>query len=290
MAGEVRSLQWLRPTGVVYRNTENLARARARRQIVEAGRGGGGSSANRRRRVAGDEEYHGERHATGEGRSPPRQAITKHARESPKAARRAVTTDRRQRAAAAAFVTGTPCENCGLGMSRCFGSGRFCGQTCASRFSRVGRAVPASDSQSSAASGKKPAAAGEGLQVDVLRPCEACAGPIHVLFGSGRFCKKACAARFSRVGTKLRTQSDQVSPAPEALKPRAASPVTEVAEVELLKGPRHEDLVDEDLVEEQEEDPEEKQEEERSQPESPPRLATPVEAMDGGTVADPVQY
>ena len=66
MAGEVRSLQWLRPTGVVYRNTENLARARARRQIVEAGRGGGGSGANRRRRVAGDEEYHGERHATGE--------------------------------------------------------------------------------------------------------------------------------------------------------------------------------------------------------------------------------
>lgn len=59
--------------------------------------------------------------------------LCRRAEKAEKAAAAAAAMEERH--VAAAFVAGTPCENCGLGMNRYFGSGRFCGQTCASRFS-----------------------------------------------------------------------------------------------------------------------------------------------------------
>jgi hypothetical protein len=143
----VRSLAWLRPTGLYYSNPEMLHRSRKRRHACEAHAASAKRAAHRSPRPS--------------HRSPPRQqATSKHARESPKSARRPLTTDRRARAAAAAFVVGTPCENCSEPMQRCFGSGRFCGQTCASKFSRVGRAATASSPQGSPGAGKKSAGVG----------------------------------------------------------------------------------------------------------------------------------
>lgn len=198
-APQIRSLAWLRPTGQFYSNPAHINRARKRRharvppdtykRAPYTSRGGVGSP------------------RASELQSPPRQhANAKRSRGSPKAARRPVTTDRRQRAAAAAFVLGTPCENCGHAMQRCFGSGRFCGQTCASKFSRVGRAVssPQPEPDSVKIAGSDHAAP--------VRSCEACGGPILTVFGSGRFCKKACAARFSRIGFKNRTNAGSPSP------------------------------------------------------------------------------
>jgi hypothetical protein len=202
-APQIRSLAWLRPTGQFYSNPAHIHRARKRRharvppdtfkRTSYTSRGGVGSP------------------RASELRSPPRQhAKSKHSRGSPKAARRPVTTDRRQRAAAAAFVLGTPCENCGHAMQRCFGSGRFCGQTCASKFSRVGRA--ATSPRSEPGSVKK----ADSDRAPPGRPCEACGSPVMTVFGSGRFCKKACAARFSRIGSKNRTNADVAVPAPES--------------------------------------------------------------------------
>lgn len=199
-ARQVRSLAWLRPTGQFYSNPAMLAKARKRRHALVPPESYFGSAkrAAHAARVRSPRTSH---------RSPPRQnAKTKHARGSPKAARRAVTTDRRQRAAAAAFVVGTPCENCGQPMQRCFGSGRFCGQTCASKFSRVG---PSSELGSTKSSGT-------AASVPYDRLCEACGGPVLTIFGSGRFCKRACAARFSRIGSKSRANA---ALAASALKP-----------------------------------------------------------------------
>ena len=213
-APQVRSLAWLRPTGQFYSNPAMLSRARKRRHARLPPEPYGSST-----KRASYAAQSGLGSPQTSHRSPPRQhAKSKHARRSPKAARRPVTTDRRQRAAAAAFVVGTPCENCGEAMQRVFGSGRFCGQTCASKFSRVGRAVQSPRSpRSPPGSTKKDSA----RHVKSGRPCEACGGPILTIFGSGRFCKKACAARFSRIGSKNRTNAVVAAPAhaPGAISP-----------------------------------------------------------------------
>ena len=97
-APQIRSLAWLRPTGQFYSNPAHIHRARKRRharvppdtfkRTSYTSRGGVGSP------------------RASELRSPPRQhAKSKHSRGSPKAARRPVTTDRRQRAAAWASST-----------------------------------------------------------------------------------------------------------------------------------------------------------------------------------------
>jgi hypothetical protein len=220
----VRSLAWLRPTGLYYSNPEMLHRSRKRRHACEAHAASAKRAAHRSPRPS--------------HRSPPRQqATSKHARESPKSARRPLTTDRRARAAAAAFVVGTPCENCSEPMQRCFGSGRFCGQTCASKFSRVGRAATASSPQGSPGAGKKsagvganppqalgrPGDGGQLLPTDsrqraasaafvVGTPCENCGEPMQRCYGSGRFCQQTCAAKFSRVGRAATASSPQGSP------------------------------------------------------------------------------
>lgn len=208
-APHIRSLAWLRPTGLGYSNPDLLSRARKRRHArlpTEYGSSSKRASYTARSGVGSP---------SASLHSPPRQHVnSKHARGSPKVAG-PMTTDRRQRAAAAAFILGTPCENCGNSMQRCFGSGRFCGQTCASKFSRVGRAVSSPQSEAGTEN-----AGTESATVPLRRPCEACSGAIFTVFGSGRFCKKACAARFSRIGSKNRTNGMPVSaPEPGALSP-----------------------------------------------------------------------
>ena len=228
-APHIRSLTWLRPTGLGYSNPDLLSRARKRRHArlpTEYGSSSKRASYTARSGVGSSSASH---------HSPPRQHVnSKHARGSPKVAG-PMTTDRRQRAAAAAFILGTPCENCGNAMQRCFGSGRFCGQTCASKFSRVGRAVssPQSDAGSTENAGIDSATG------PLRRPCEACSGAIFTVFGSGRFCKKACAARFSRIGSKNRTKYDGMAvsaPEPGALSPaesKAAHVLQDHAEMQV---------------------------------------------------------